>query len=62
MIGIIITYVIFLVVFIIYSIAALYHLESFGFVGDACRPVMITYIILAIFVIIFSFMLLLRSC
>lgn len=56
-----IAYVIFLIVFAVYSWAALYHLEEFGFVGDASRIVMGVYILLASSTIVFSFIFLFRG-
>lgn len=58
--GIYLAYGLFLLAFLAYSLAALYHLKEFGFVGDACRLTLIIYIVLASFAITLSLVLLLR--
>ncbi|OGD67522.1 hypothetical protein A3F08_00990 [Candidatus Berkelbacteria bacterium RIFCSPHIGHO2_12_FULL_36_9] len=57
----ILAYVIFLIIYILYSLAALYHLREFGFVGDACHTVIILYSAIAIAIILLSFILLFSS-
>ena len=59
MIYLIIVYIIFLIAFGIYSFFMLYHLNEYGYEGDATRPVMIIYIISALTIIFVSFLLLL---
>ncbi len=47
-----ILYAIFLSAFIVYSIVGLYHLNNYGYVGDACAKVRASYIIIASLIII----------
>jgi hypothetical protein len=54
MIVLLIIYFIFLIGFIIFSILGLYHLWKFGFQGDMCKIVMITYSIVSGLIILFS--------
>lgn len=51
MLIILIVYFALLVAFIIFSVAAVYHLNRFGYVGDLTRPIMVIYIMLSIIVI-----------
>jgi len=55
----IIIYFIYLFGFIIFSILGLYHLWKYGFHGDMCKIVMITYIIISGLIIFFSLIIML---
>ena len=59
MIFLLIIYFIFLTGFIIFSILGLYHLWKFGFRGDMCKIVMITYSIVSGLIIFFSLIIIL---
>lgn len=54
-----ILYIIFIVIFLIYSAMGIYHLWRFGYVGDFTKPVIIIYSVLAAAIIIFSLVLIL---
>jgi len=54
-----IIYLLFLVGFIVFSILGLYHLWRYGFQGDMCKIVMITYSIVSGLIIFFSLMIIL---
>lgn len=47
----IIFYLIFVIIFAAFSIAGLYHLWRFGYVGDLTHPVIIVYSVLATIII-----------
>lgn len=51
MLSLLIVYFILLIAFIIFSVAAIYHLNRFGYVGDLTRPVIAIYIVISIIVI-----------
>lgn len=55
-------YLVFIAIFLFYSIAGLYHLWRFGFAGDLTRPVIFLYSLLSALIIvttlIFSFVVL----
>ena len=55
MILLLISYIIFLLAFIVYSAAGIYHLRRFGYVGDLTKPVTAIYIIVSIAVIVITF-------
>ena len=59
MIYILIFYLIILVAYAAYSIAAIYHLWRFGFVGDLTKKAIIIYLILSTVVIVTSLILIL---
>ncbi|OQA04596.1 MAG: hypothetical protein BWY68_00209 [bacterium ADurb.Bin400] len=44
-------YLIFLLGFLIYSIAAIYHLWRFGYVGDLTKPAIAVYTALSILIV-----------
>lgn len=48
----IILYIIYLIGFGVYTAIFFYHLNEFGYVGDACRPMMVAYSIISILLII----------
>ena len=54
MIFLVISYLIFLAGFIIFSLAGIYHLRRFGYVGDFTHPVIISYVILSAIIIILT--------
>lgn len=54
-------YFIFLVVFIAYSAAGIYHLWRFGFVGDLTRPMIVLYSIVATGIVVTSLILIVLS-
>lgn len=49
-----IIYFLFIIGFITFSFFGLYHLWKFGFRGDLCKIVMITYVIISGIIIVFS--------
>lgn len=49
-----ILYFVFLLGFMAYSAAGIYHLWRFGYAGDLTRPIIIIYSFLATFIIIVS--------
>jgi hypothetical protein len=51
---ILIAYFIFIIGYIIYSVAGIYHLWRFGYIGDLTKPAVIFYIIASSIVIIFT--------
>ena len=54
MVLLLVSYFVFLLVFIVFSIAGIYHLRRFGYVGDLTQPIIIIYIIISIVVIVFT--------
>jgi hypothetical protein len=52
-------YFVFLIGFAIFSVAGMYHLWRFGYVGDLTKPALIIYIVLSSIVIIVSIILIL---
>lgn len=54
-----ILYFIFLIGFVIFSVAGMYHLWRFGYVGDLTKPALIVYVVLSSIVIIVSIILIL---
>jgi len=54
-----IIYLLFVLGFIVFSILGLYHLWKFGFRGDMCKIVMVTYVIVSGIIIFFSFVIIL---
>lgn len=58
---IILAYIIFLILFVLYSTAAIYHLWRFGYVGDLTKPVMVAYIILSSLVIMSTIVLIITT-
>jgi len=49
-----VSYFIFLVIFIIFSASGLYHLWRYGYVGDLTKPAIMIYIIVSVVVIVFT--------
>jgi ABC-type spermidine/putrescine transport system permease subunit II len=58
MIYLLIAYIVFLVGFVIYSAAGIYHLWRFGYVGDLTKPAIIIYLIISSVIIAFSILIL----
>ena len=50
-------YLLFLIAFVAYSAAGIYHLWRFGFVGDLTRPMIVFYSLIGIIIIIISLVL-----
>jgi hypothetical protein len=59
MLYLLITYLIFIVLFIVYSIMGVYHLWRFGYVGDLTKPVIIIYSVFTTTIIVVSLILIL---
>lgn len=57
-VGAIIAFILYIIFYIIYSYFILYHLQEFGYVGDASRPMSIVYITLSLTIIVGSVILL----
>lgn len=57
MIFLLAAYIVFLILYIIYSALGLYHLWRYGYVGDLTKPAIVTYVILSVVVIVVSFIL-----
>jgi len=53
----IITYLIILLVFVLYSAMGIYHLWRFGYSGDASKKVIIIYSAIALLIIVTTFLL-----
>ena len=49
-----VTYIVFVLLFIAYSISGIYHLWRFGYVGDLTKPAIVIYIILSVGVIVLT--------
>lgn len=60
MIYLLLAYFLFLIIFIGYSAAGLYHLLRYGYVGDLTRPVLWIYVAIGIFIILFSLILIVQ--
>jgi hypothetical protein len=58
MIYLLVAYIIFLVGFVIYSTAGIYHLWRFGYVGDLTKPAIIIYLVISSVIITFSILIL----
>lgn len=58
MIGSIIAYIVFLIIYYIFSAIMFYHLKEFSYVGDACKPMRVAYSVASIIIIISSIILL----
>lgn len=52
MLGPILIFIIFLIFYSIASAILFYHLNEFGYTGDACRPMMAVYTLISIFIIL----------
>ncbi|MFC1686463.1 hypothetical protein ACFLZS_00955 [Patescibacteria group bacterium] len=50
----VIIYILFLIVYIIFALFAIYHVQRFGFIGDATKYVSIIFVILSLAIIIFT--------
>lgn len=59
MIFLLIAYFLFLVIYLIYSVIAIYHLWRFGYVGDLTKPAIIFYIIISVAIIVISLIIIL---
>ncbi len=59
MIYFLLIYIVYLIGFALFSIAGLYHLWRFGYVGDLTKPVMVVYVIIASLIIVASIVLIL---
>lgn len=59
MVYIIIIYILLLLIYFVYSFAAVYHLFRYGYAGDLTRPIALIYIILSAVIIIFTIIFLL---
>lgn len=57
MVILLVLYFIFLLGFIVYSVAGVYHLWRFGYVGDLTKPIIILYVSIAALIIIVSLIL-----
>jgi len=57
MLILLVVYFLLLTAFIVFSVAALYHLNRFGYVGDLTRSVMAIYIVLSVIVIMITLIL-----
>jgi hypothetical protein len=55
MLILLISYILFLVGFVIYSFSGIYHLWRFGYVGDLTKPAIFIYIFISASVITLSF-------
>jgi hypothetical protein len=51
MFALLISYFVFLVLFFIYSIAGIYHLWRFGYVGDLTKPAIVIYVMVVVSII-----------
>lgn len=60
MIFFLLAYFIFLILFIGYSAAGIYHLLRFGYVGDLTRPVLWIYVAISVFIILLSLILIVQ--
>ena len=52
-------YLLFVTVYILYSIIAIYHLKRFGFVGDLCDKIAYIYSFISVVIIVSSLILVL---
>ena len=59
MIAPIIIFIIALVIYSVYSAIFFYHLNEFGYVGDACRPMKGVYTVISLIIIVTTIALLL---
>lgn len=50
-----VVYFIFLVIYVIGSAILFYHLNEFGYVGDACRPMTVAYTVASLVIVILTF-------
>lgn len=54
MIYAIIGYIVFILIFLIFSASGIYHLKRYGYAGDLSRPVIILYTVVALCIIVSS--------
>ena len=54
MIIVVVAYLVFLLLYLIFSVAAVYHLWRFGYVGDLTKTAIIIYVLLSAIVIAIS--------
>lgn len=47
-------YAVFIIIFLIFSYAGIYHLRRFGYAGDLTKPIIILYSLLSLAIIIAS--------
>jgi len=47
-------YILFIVIYAVYSALAIYHLWRFGYVGDLTKPAILYYLIISAIIIIVS--------
>ena len=59
MLGIILGFIAFLLVFFIFSLAAFYHAREYGYAGDASKVVIFSFITISIVVVVLTFIFLL---
>ena len=52
--GFIVIYFIFLLAYLIFSLAGVYHLRRFGYAGDLTKTIIIVYTLLSVAVIVLS--------
>lgn len=57
MIILLICYLIFLAIYLVYSLVGIYHLWRFGYVGDLTRPAIILYVLMSAAIIGLSLLL-----
>lgn len=50
-------YILYVILFLIFSVLGLYHLYRYGYIGDLTKPVIASYIIIAISLILLSIVL-----
>lgn len=55
MLGLIIGFIAFIIVFIIFSLAAFYHCREYGYAGDATTIMMVVYSIISMVIIVGTF-------
>lgn len=54
MVYLIVGYLVFILVFLVFSVAGIYHLNRYGYAGDLSKPVVILYTIVALCIIVSS--------
>lgn len=56
MVIVIVAYLVFVILYLIFSVAAIYHLWRFGYVGDLTKTAIIIYVISSVVVLAISLM------
>ena len=51
----IVAYVVFVIIFTVFSLVGIYHLRRYGYAGDLTKPIILVYSILSTLIIIASF-------